>query len=99
MHINHSVKGSLPYLHCACTKKSNSVPEKKWGDCNCCSQKGFYSIQVEKLNAGELVQCFVEEESLLATAFHVVQSQCVRTLNVGVKRKAPCLPRMLSVYL
>lgn len=26
--------------------------------------KGFYSIQVEKLNAGELVQCFVEEESL-----------------------------------
>lgn len=58
---------------------------KKWGDCNCCSQKGFYSIQVEKLNAGELVQCFVEKESLWATAFHVVQSQCVRILDTRME--------------
>ena len=71
---------------------------KKWGDCNCCSQKGFYSIQVEKLNTGELVQCFVEE-SFLAPAFHVVQPQCVRVLNVGVKRTAPHLPRMQSMFL
>jgi hypothetical protein len=53
--------------------KSNSTPkEKKWGVCNYCSQKGFYSIQVEKRNTGELAQCFVEEESLLVTAFYVV---------------------------
>lgn len=72
MHINCPVKGSLPYLHGVCAKKSNSEPEKKMGDCNCCSQKGFYSIQVEELNAGDFVQCFVEEKSFLATAFCVV---------------------------
>lgn len=88
MHINHAVKGSLLYLHCVSIKKSNSTPEKKkWGDCNCCSQKSFYPIQVERVNAGELVQCLVEEESLLAAVFYVVQSWCARIHDSGVETK------------
>lgn len=71
LHINHSFKGSLPYLHCACTEESHSAPEKKReGNRNCCSEKGFYSIQVEGLNAGELAQCFGEEQSHLGIALH-----------------------------
>lgn len=74
-------------MHCACTKKSNSVPEKKMGIVIICSQKKFYSIQVEKLNAGESVQCFCGRRAPSATAFSVMaQSQWVRILNVGVKR-------------
>jgi len=58
-------------------------PRKKkgGGNWNCCSQKGFYSIEVERLNAGELVQCFVEEQSHLVIAFHVEQSWLVRSQN------------------
>lgn len=45
--------------------------KKKGGENrNCCSEKGFYSIQVEGLNAGELAQCCVEEQSRLGTASH-----------------------------
>lgn len=32
LHINHSLKGSLPYLHCACSEESHSAPEKKRGE-------------------------------------------------------------------
>lgn len=43
---------------------------------------------MERLNAGELAQCFVEEQSHLVVAFHVKQSWLVRSLNTeaGVKR-------------
>lgn len=57
------------------------------GNGNCCSQKGFYSIQVERLNAGELAHCFVEEQSHLVMAFHVEQSWLVRSLNTGSRVK------------
>lgn len=57
------------------------------GNWNCCSEKGFYSIQVERLNAGELVQCFVEEQSHLVIAFHVEQSWLVRSLSAGGRVK------------
>lgn len=77
MHINHAVKGSLLYLHCVSIKKSNSTPEKKnGGNCNCCSQKSFYPIQVERPSAGELVQCLVEEESPLAAVLCGVVPVC-----------------------
>lgn len=57
------------------------------GDCNCCSQKSFYPIQVERPSAGELAQCLVEEESLLAAVFYAVQSRCARIQDSGVETK------------
>lgn len=42
---------------------------------------------MERLNAGESVQCLVEEESLLATVFYVVQSWYARTQDSGVETK------------
>lgn len=41
LHINHPFKGALPYLHCAGTEESQSVPEGSRGGCDCGAQKGF----------------------------------------------------------
>lgn len=42
---------------------------------------------MERLNAGELAQCFVEEQSYLVIAFHVEQSWLVRRPNAGGRVK------------
>lgn len=71
---------------------------KKWGDCHCCSQKGFYSIQVEELKAGEAAQRVVEEASLSAAVFSV-RPQRAGLLSVGVKGRVPRLLRTQSLSL
>lgn len=42
---------------------------------------------MERLSTRELVQCLVEEESLLAAVFYVVQSRCARIQDSGVETK------------
>lgn len=52
---------------------------------------------MERLNAGELVQCLVEEESLLAAVFYAVQSRCTRIQDSGVETKGN--PAFLMQFL
>lgn len=97
LHINHSVKGSLPYLHCACTKKSNSVPEKKWGDCNCCSQKSFLFHSSGEAECWRISAVLLWEKSPSATAFSGRSPSGLDPERWG-EEGVPLLPRMQSVF-
>lgn len=42
LHINHPFKGALPYLHCAGTEESQSVPEGSGGGLRLWCSKGVF---------------------------------------------------------
>lgn len=54
---------------------------------------------MERLNAGELVQCLVEEESLLAAVFYAVQSRCARDPGLwGGDQRDSCSSDAVSLF-
>lgn len=54
---------------------------------------------MERLKAGELVQCLVEEESLLAAVFYVVQSRCASIQDAGVETEGTHGSMMQFLFL
>lgn len=72
LHINRHLKGCLHAQRSptVCQRRGGNGGGGRGGDCF--REKGFYSIQGEKLKAGELLQCFVHEGTpQLVTVFHV----------------------------